>query len=268
MKAAGARILLTGAAGGIGRLLAVELARRGAVVALAGRNREALDATAATIQAAGGRCQVVVADLLAPDGPETLAVDALNALGRIDILINNAGTSAFTPFESMSPEQITALVNTNLTAPLRLTRALLPAMLEARRGQIVNVGSGLGAIGFPCYAAYSASKFGLRGFSEALLRELADTGVEVTHVAPRATRTDLNSPALYQFAQATKMAMDEPEAVARTIADAMEAGAARKALGGAEKFFARLNALLPTLVDKSLAAQGKIARQLLGKNPS
>ncbi|HXH07090.1 MAG TPA: SDR family NAD(P)-dependent oxidoreductase [Vicinamibacterales bacterium] len=120
-----------------------------------------------------------------------------------------------------------------------------------------------GSIGFPYVAAYSATKFGLRGFSEALRRELADRGIGVTYIAPRTTRTDINSPAMYAFAERTATAVDTPERVAHAIVDAIERDADERYLGGPEPFFARLKALLPRLVDRALRKQARIARDVL-----
>ena len=118
--------------------------------------------------------------------------------------------------------------------------------------------SAAGLFGLPWHAAYSASKFGLRGFSEALRRELDGSGVGVTYVAPRAVRTKFNSEAVYRMAQATQMQMDEPEWVAQHIIAAIEQDAKDVYLGFPEKLFARLNGLLPRLIDGGLRRQTRV----------
>lgn len=265
MKLHGARALLTGASGGIGRPLARMLAGRGAKLAVVGRDRDTLAAVADEASAAGGRALPIVFDLAAGAGYDELVQRARTVLGGIDLLINNAGASSFESFERMTPANIARIVATNLVAPMLLARAALPHL--AARGRIVNVGSMFGSIGFPYVAAYSASKFGLRGFSEALRRELAERGIGVTYVAPRTTRTDINSSAMYRFAERTAAAIDAPEQVARQIVEAIERDADERYIGGPEPFFARLNAVLPRLVDRALRKQSRVAREVLAGAP-
>jgi short-subunit dehydrogenase len=261
MRLRGARILLTGASRGIGRPLARMLATRGGKLAIVGRDQATLGAVADEIGAVAGRVLPAAFDLASSTGHIELVRRVRTALGGIDLLINNAGTSSFESFEHESPANIARVVATNLLAPMLLTRAVLPYLSEG--GRIVNIGSMFGSIGFPHLAAYSASKFGLRGFSEALRRELADRRIGVTYVAPRATRTDLNSAAMYQFARQTVTAIDAPEQVARAIVAAIERNAEEHYIGGPEPLFARLNALVPRLVDRALRKQSQIAREIL-----
>jgi short-subunit dehydrogenase len=149
----------------------------------------------------------------------------------------------------------------NVLAPMQLTRAVLPELLEQGSGQIVNLGSVLGSIAFPCFASYSASKFALRGFSEALRRELDGSGIGVTYVAPRAVKTRLNSAAVYRMAEAVKMPMDDPEAVARQVVRALESNRKDVYLGFPESLFVRVNALLPRLVDGALRKQNRVMQR-------
>jgi short-subunit dehydrogenase len=124
----------------------------------------------------------------------------------------------------------------------------------------VNVGSMFGSIAFAWHAAYSASKYALRGFSEALRRELAGSGVGVTYVAPRAVRTPLNPPEVYRMAEQIRMKMDDPEPVARRIVEAIERDRKEAYLGFPESIFVRVNALLPRLVDRALRRQNSVMR--------
>lgn len=263
MKVQGARILITGGSSGIGRALANTLAAGGASLVLVGRNPGKLQQACRDITAQGGRATALAFDLAQPTGHAQLLADAKQAMGGLDILVNNAGVSDFCEFSAQTPEAISAAIAANLSAPLLLIRAALPDMLQARRGQIVNMGSGFGGIGFPHFAVYSATKFAIRGFSEALRRELVDSGISITYVAPRGTRTDLNSPAWMRVAEQTKVAMDTPEVVATFIAQAMERDAKEASFGTPEKIFAKLNGLLPRLLDRALAGQARIARQIL-----
>jgi short-subunit dehydrogenase len=256
MKLDGKRILLTGAAGGIGALLAEALIRRGARVALVDRNGEALAALAERLATHGGIGHAIPADLLDTPRLGEVVERARRALGGLDLLINVAGLLSFSPLEEEDPAVLERIVRLNLTTPLLLTREALPH-LRAGGGRVVNIGSTFGAIGFAWFAAYSASKFGLRGLSEALRRELDGSGVGVTYVAPRAVRTKLNTGAIYRMADRVGMSMDEPEWVAQRIVAAIEGDAKEVHLGFPEKLFARINGLLPRLVDAALRKQNR-----------
>lgn len=250
-----ARVLLTGACGGIGREIAALLAGAGAHVALAGRDEPVLQELCSKIRGHGNAASVITADLAQPAGPELIAQEALTALGGIDVLINNAGILDFRAFAEQSPGQIERLYRINLTGPVLLTRAVLPHMLRKGSGHIVNIGSTFGSIAFAYFAAYSSSKFAMRGFSEALRRELDDTGIHVTYVAPRATQTRLNSAAVYRMNQALGVGMDTPQNVAARIVRAIECNACDVYIGWPERLFVRINAVLPRLVDRVMRKQ-------------
>jgi short-subunit dehydrogenase len=139
---------------------------------------------------------------------------------------------------------------------------VLPAMKAQGQGRIVNVGSVFGSINFAHFVTYSSAKAGLRGFSQALRRELAGSGVGVTYIAPRAVRTPLNSSAVMAFAKVTGMNMDEPEVIARRIVEAIRVGRPEAYFGFPESLFVRINALFPGLVDRALFANDRKAAQL------
>lgn len=258
MQLEGKRIILTGAGGGIGTALARVLAARGAQLALIGRSVESLQPLYDELTRAGCRCVSVIADLTDAAACQHAAQQAASGLGGVDLLINNAGLSSFHPLEQEEPERLDAIIRLNLGAPILLARALLPRFLAQGSGHIVNVGSIFGSIGFAWFAAYSASKAGLRGFSESLRRELAGSGVGVTYIAPRAVRTPLNTEATLEMAAAVKMNMDTPEWVAERIVAAIEKERKDVYLGWPESLFVRINALLPRLVDAALAKQNRI----------
>jgi short-subunit dehydrogenase len=253
MNLNGKAVLLTGASGGIGRCLAREFTRRGARMALAGRNETELASVAERAVSDGGFALALPFDLSAPSGHADLVDRAERALGAIDVLVNNAGVSRFGPFAEEDEAAIRRVIDVNLTAPMLLARAALPGMLKRGNGQIVNVGSAFGSIAFPGFAAYSTTKFALRGFSEALRRELAGSGVTVTYVAPRTTDTAMNTPAIREFVAQSGAAMDPPDTVAHMIAHAIEDGRSEVYIGWPERFFVRVNAVAPWLVDRSLA---------------
>ena len=261
MKIDGSRILITGASGGIGRHLVMALGDMGAQLMVADRPGEALSKLRADAIARGISAVAQGTDLLQPSAPEELAEHALRVLGGVDILVNLAGIMSFKLFQDEDAASIERLWRVNVIAPLILTRSLLPHMLARGTGRVVNIGSVFGSIGFACFANYSANKFALRGFSQALRRELHGTGVGVTYVAPRYTRTPLNAGTVSRMAEELKMNMDNPERVARHIVTAIEKDQAEHYVGFPESLFVRINAILPSLVDGAMRKQNTRMRE-------
>jgi short-subunit dehydrogenase len=246
------RAVLTGASGGIGRAIAAALAPHCETLLLVGRDAGRLAESAA---AAGPVARCVVADLATAEGRAAVNLPGVN------LLINNAGAGEFAWLEAQSDETLARIIETNVTAPMQLTRRLLPELARQREAWIVNVGSIMGYLGYPGHAAYCASKFALRGFTEALRRELADGPVRVLYLAPRATRTAMNGAAVYALNAELGVAMDEPAAVARELLALLRASSRERLLGMPERLFARLNQLLPGLVDRALRRQLPIIRR-------
>lgn len=253
MQLNGARILLTGASGGLGGVLARELAQAGAALLLTGRDPVAL---ARIDLPAGSDYRLLQADLTDAAGIDS-AVAAARAFGA-NILINNAGVASFGLLAEQDWNDIERILATNLGAPIRLTRALLPWLTQQPTAAVVNIGSAFGSIPFAGFTAYSAAKAGLRGFSQALRRELADSTVRVIHVAPRAIDTPINPPAVRALNRALGSATDTPETVARHILGMLANDVAEGHIGFPERFFAWLNGCAPGLVDQGL--RGKLAR--------
>jgi len=258
MKIEEARIILTGASGGIGQALARELISHKARLGLVGRQTEKLTSLATELQEAGGDVIAITADLTNSTGQNHLIAQMREHFNGTDILINNAGMSAFCDFSQLNPEKEEQIFRTNVLAPMQLTRAILPEMLTRGSGRIVNIGSTFGSIAFACFTSYSASKFALRGFSEGLRRELNDSNIGVTYVAPRAVNTELNTSAIRQMADRVKMKMDEPDFVAKHIVKAIMNDKKDVYLGFPESLFVRLNAIFPRLVDGALQSQNRI----------
>ncbi|CAG0941462.1 putative oxidoreductase [Gammaproteobacteria bacterium] len=254
-----ARVLVTGGAGGIGSAIAAELLAAGARVMLADVNGEALDGVAGRLGAADGCLATAVADLTDTASRARLCQQAI-AWG-VNVVVNNAGVSHFGLHEELTPAQLAQTMSINILAPMLLVAELLPHLKQQPQAQLLNMGSVFGHIGYPGYAAYSASKFALRGFSEALRRELADSRVRVHYLAPRATRTPLNSAAVTRMNAELHVAMDPPAVVARAVRRILQREIPSAVIGWPEKLFARVNALLPGVVDGAIRRQLPVIRR-------
>ena len=177
----GKSALVTGASGGIGGAIARSLHRAGAVVTLSGTRREALDAVAGEL---GERVHAVTCDLGDAASVEALAKEAEAAMGGLDIVVNNAGLTRDTLAMRMKDEDWQAVLDVNLTAAFRLSRAVLKGMMKRRWGRIVNITSIVGVTGNPGQANYAASKAGMIGMSKSLAAEVASRNITVNCVAP------------------------------------------------------------------------------------
>ena len=183
MELRGRTALLTGAAGGIGSAIAKRLAEDGMRVVLSGRDEPALETLRASLPGDGHA--VVVADLaLRADVDSLIAKAEAAAGGPLDLLVNNAGLEASATYHRLAPEDVTRMIDVNLTAPMLLTHAVIPGMLERGRGHVVQISSVAGLVGTACGEPYSATKAGLIGFSESLRATYADTPVGFSTVCP------------------------------------------------------------------------------------
>ncbi|WP_042430047.1 SDR family NAD(P)-dependent oxidoreductase [Streptacidiphilus anmyonensis] len=179
MQIHGARVLLTGASGGIGHTLAHTLARHGAKLVLTGRRTDALQALADSLPSASSH-QVLAADLGERSGPEKLVAEA----GDVQILVANAALPSSGDVLEYTAEQIDRSLDVNLRAPVLLARLLAPRMVEARQGHLAMIGSISGRVASPGSSLYNAAKFGLRGFTLGLRQDLHGSGVGVSLVQP------------------------------------------------------------------------------------
>ena len=177
----GKTALVTGASGAIGGAIARSLHAQGASVALSGTRRQALDALAAEL---GVRARVIVGDLADPAAVESLAKESEAALGSLDVLVNNAGLTRDGLVLRMKDEDWQAVLDVNLGAAFRLSRAALKGMMKRRFGRIINITSIVGVTGNPGQVNYAASKAGLIGFSKSLAQEVATRGITVNCIAP------------------------------------------------------------------------------------
>jgi short-subunit dehydrogenase len=231
--------IVTGASSGIGAATARELAARGAKVVLAARRKKELDAQVRHIMAAGGEAMAVPTDMADPQLVGNLVDETLRAFGRVDVLVNGAGANWRASFAETPVADITRLMNVNLLGSILLTRAALPGMLERRHGAIISIGSLSGRVAME--PLYSATKYGLRGFSLALRRQLAGTGISVSLVAPGNIRT-----AMTEDFQAR---MPGPELVATTIARLVMHPRREVIVPRRHQLIAWLEAGLPDLAD-------------------
>jgi short-subunit dehydrogenase len=186
----GKRGLITGASGGIGRAVALELARAGADQVLLARRGDRLAAVADEITQLGRRAIAVVGDVTDPAVREQALAAAREQLGGLDVLVNNAGISAHGRFADADPARLRPIMETNFFAPAELIRAALPLLREGRQPIVVNISSVLGRRACPHKSEYCASKFALDGLSEALRAEFAPLGVDVLVVTTGPTDTE------------------------------------------------------------------------------
>jgi NADP-dependent 3-hydroxy acid dehydrogenase YdfG len=270
-------VAITGAGSGIGRSLAVLAASRGASVAICDINEESLAETAGIV-GASGRVHKAKVDVGNRDAIYAWADQVRRELGPADVIVNNAGVSLSQTIAEMRDEDFAWLMNINFWGVVHGTRAFLPQLMSRPEGHVVNLSSVFGLIAFPTQAAYNASKFAVRGFTEALRLELAHTQVRVTSVHPGGIKTNIvRNSRHYQDAggNTNKDAIErEFERIARTTADDAAAQIvnavlnerARLLIGLDAMVIDRIQRLMPenydTLVKKALArrANGKERR--------
>ena len=273
MKLSSATVLLTGATGGIGNEIAQQLVSQGAHVIAVGRSQQSLDHLGNidwdNKKENCGNITALQADLSQKEGRDKVISFCFSLPKGIDVLINNAGINQFGLFSELAEEEIEQIIKVNTLIPMLLCKDLIPLLEKKPISNIVNIGSTFGSIGFAGFVAYSTSKFALRGFSEALRRELAETGISVNYVAPRATQTDFNSSSITAMNQQLGNTMDSPVLVAKSIVETITNNTHREYfLGWPEKLFVKLNALLPKAVDKALLKKLKIIRKYASNQSS
>lgn len=207
-------LIVTGASSGIGEALARAAAGAGYRVAIVARRAERLEEVARAIRDGGGQVVSVVGDVTAGDMPARTVTTALSSFGRIDVVVNNAGGGALGTLLEQTDAAIEAQWRTHVLAPLKLSRAALP-YLEATRGQLVFLGSGIARVPLPNYGAYALAKAAIRAAAAQLRRELRDRGVAVTYVDPGLVATEFHKAMGIERANDVRAA--SPERVARAI---------------------------------------------------
>jgi hypothetical protein len=190
---AGKVVLITGASSGFGEDAARLFAKEGCIVVLAARRMDRLQALAEAIHAEGGEALPLLLDVAEQSQIDDLVQTVLDTYGQIDILFNNAGFGRLDWLERLDPERdINAQIDVNLRGLIQITRAVLPHMLARRAGHIINISSVAGMIAAPLYSIYAATKFGVRGFTDALRREVAPFGIQVSGIYPGPAATEFS----------------------------------------------------------------------------
>jgi short-subunit dehydrogenase len=189
-------ILITGASSGIGEATARLFGSQGYRVVLAARRKERIDLLADEIKSKGSEVLAIPTDIAHYDQIKNLVAGSLDHFGEIDILLNNAGLGRLAWLEKLNPKNdIDFQIQVNLTGLIQMTQAVLPHMIARQQGHIINMGSIAGLIATPTYSVYAATKYGLRGFTEALRREVSIHGIDVTGVYPGGVATQFGEKA-------------------------------------------------------------------------
>ena len=211
---AGQVAVITGGGRGIGAAIALRLASMGATTVITGRHAEQLRKMANEIAAEGGRCEPLVCDVTDLSSVEAFAKHVLTTFKAVDVLVNNAGIGDFgSPLHKLPPDEWDAILNTNLRGVYYCMRAFVPAMIERKRGHIVNISSIASKNALPNGAAYSASKWGLNGLSYSAAEELRGHNIRVSVICPGSTETELSP---HAGKDASKML--QPQDIAHVVA--------------------------------------------------
>ena len=252
-------VLITGASSGFGSDAARLFAKEGCKVVLAARRLERLQELTEKIQQDGGEAIAVPVDVAERDEIEVMVQSALDVYGQIDILFNNAGFGRLDWLENLDPDRdIETQIEVNLLGVIQVTRAVLPHMLKRRSGHIINMSSVAGLIAAPLYTIYAATKYGVRGFTDALRREVAPFGIKVSGIYPGPAATEFgqhtgSNPVKKSFNRFDGLSMTSEYVARRVVALAKHPRRAviipwwyRPAVG--------INAVLPGFVDWFLNA--------------
>lgn len=248
---AGARILITGASQGIGEALAEAAAARGARVLAAARSATLLTELASRVRGRGGVLETVQADVTSAADRQQMVEAAQRHFGGLDILVNNAGIGATGHFADVSPDRLRKIFEVNFFALTETTRAFLPMLRAGQHPAIVNISSIAGKRGIPARSEYSASKFAVQGFSEALRAELAKDGIDVLVVCPGLTQTNFSHNMIEQKALVPldHMRGMTPAEVAQYTLRAIEKGRNETILTFKGKLIVLVSRFLPWFAD-------------------
>jgi short-subunit dehydrogenase len=268
VKLSGARVLLTGASRGIGAATAEELARRGASLVIAARSKKSLDAVARECRSLGAEVHVIVADMAKPADVKSMVARADEALGGIDVLVNNAGLGLTGPIAELDPDDLRYVFEVNVVAPHIATLAVLPGMIRRKRARIINVGSVASHISSPNLGGYSGTKFALKAMTDALRMELRGTGVGATLICPGPIATEfvVNSKGVKGILP-TRPVGAAPLDVAKAICKAITRGSAELFIPAYYQPIVGMNSMAPQVMrfagKPGMAAATRLAEKFL-----
>jgi short-subunit dehydrogenase len=255
----GRRFLITGASGGIGRSLAEQAAQGGARLALAARSQNVLEELASSLRQRQADVHVVPGDISREADRARILETAVERLGGLDVLVNNAGICAWGHFAGSTEEVLRQIMEVNFFAPVELIRRAIPILERGQQPAVVNVASMCGRRGMPAWPEYSASKFALCGMSEALRGELVRYDIDLLLIVPGLTKTNLQKTMLRNEGRA-KIDYDRgmpPEQVAGRILGAIRNGGFETVVGGDARWMLRMNRFFPRLLDWLIARRIK-----------
>ena len=266
----GSTVLITGASRGIGRRIALVLAKKGARLALTARSADELEAVAAECRALGAEAEAITADLTSPADRKTLVAKTVERFGGLDILINNAGVASFGEFRSSSEEIMRTIFEINFFAPVELTRLCIPHLTNSTRmPAVLNVASLLGRRGLPSYPEHCPSKFALAGLTECWRGELARFGIDALLLLPGIVKVDDRERHMLRFEGRIDLPFNKgvpPERVANAVYDALRRNRIETVVG-AQAFRVWLGQrLMPWLVDGVLKRKTLRFEKRAGKN--
>ena len=260
-------VLITGASSGFGEDAARLFAGEGCRVVLAARRLERLQALAEEIQNAGGEALAIPVDVNEPAEIEIMVQTALDLYEKIDILFNNAGFGSVDWFENLKPERhIETLIRVNLIGTMLVTQAVIPHMLERRSGHIINMSSVAGLISPPLLTNYSASKYGVRAFTDALRREVRPLGIQVSGIYPGPAVTEFGRTIQENRSRETVSRIKFPlltsEYVARRVVEVAKRPVRSLVIPWWYRVITGFDTLFPVLVDWILYVFSKINHKL------
>jgi short-subunit dehydrogenase len=260
----GCRVLITGASRGIGRCLAEKLAPLGVKLSLVARGETALGELADKLSSSGALAFAIPADVADQNQRESLVRTAVEKMGGLDVLVNNAGVASWGHFDTSSEAVLRTIMEVNFFAPAELMRLAAPHLMRGRQPAVVNVASVCGRRGLPGWPEHSASKFALVGLSEALRGEFARFDIDVLVALPGLVRSEDLGRHLLRSEGRYPLDFDKaqpPEEVADAILKSLQRNRAETAIGWQSKWLLRANRFFPRFVDRMLARK---VRQLYG----
>lgn len=246
--------VIVGATGGIGKAIVENLCKNNVNVILVARNAEALQVMQAELKAQYPqlKLQSLRCDLSDAESREQFIQALTQQKIHINYYINNAGVNDFSLFSHQSSDAIEQMMLINVVYPLQLIQHIIALMSKTAPSQIINMGSTFGSIGYPGYVSYCASKFALRGATEALAREYSNSQIQFKYFSPRATATTMNSPVVVEMNAKLGVKMDSPAFVAEELYQFLQNDKLYYQVGYPEKIFVKVNQVLPNVVSSSI----------------